>query len=107
MTFEELRAQVKTLKCEEFRVEDSDYVEVVVAKTELPAMLAVLDSCFGPPMKPFGEDPSPDADRYADAHGGVRDNQALYYRKNESGHELALLWPWGSGLSVTVKMIRE
>lgn len=107
MTFEELRTKVKTLKCEEFRVEDSDYIEVVVAKTELAAMLTVLDSCFGPPLKPVGEDPSDEANRYAEPHGGVRDNQTLYYRKNEKGHELALLWPWGSGLSVTVKMIRE
>jgi hypothetical protein len=107
MTFEELLGQVKILKCKETRAQEKDYLEVVVTQDQLGPIVSVLEACFGPPLKPRGQRPSGDANRYAGPHGGVRANQTLYHRKHESSSEMALLWPWGSGDTVTVKIIRE
>lgn len=106
MTFEELLLQVGKLQCQETRAQETDYCEVVVAKPHLEAMLSVLKEYFGLPFKPEGQAPSSKAQEYAEPYGGVHGNQTLFHRTNEIGSELALLWPWGSGTSVTVKIAR-
>lgn len=107
MTFEELLTAVKTMKCNEKRADEKDYCEVVMAKAQMPAMIETLQTYFGNPLKPEGENPSADAKRYADSHGGIHSNQTLYHRQNGGGSEMALLWPWGSGQAVTVKIVRQ
>jgi hypothetical protein len=106
MTFEELLAEVRKIQCEERRATEADYCEVVVAKSSLQSMAAVLESCFGLPLKPEGVTPSKEASQYAQPFGGIRGSQTMYYRTGAKGPELALLWPWGSGNLVTVKIIR-
>ena len=107
MTFEELLKQVKAVKGLEIRTVEKDYCEVVVAKAQLEVMLTVLNVYFGAPLKPGGQAVSKDAKHYSEPYGGVQNNQTLYHRKGDMGAEMALLWPWGSGMSVTVKIIRE
>ena len=107
MTFEELAAKLLQLKCEEKRFEERNYVEAVFSTEELKKVFAVLDSFFGPPIKPQGKPPSAEAAKLAKPHGGVFDNQTLYYKTGPTTSELALLWPWGNGTSTTLKLIRR
>jgi hypothetical protein len=106
MTFDELLVEVKKVKCEERRAAEVDYCEVVVTKSGLRNMSDVLEACFGLPLKPEGVAPSKEASLYAQPFGGIRGTQTMYFRTGDKGPELALLWPWGSGDLVTVKIIR-
>jgi hypothetical protein len=107
MIFDELLSEVKKIKCEEQRISNENHLEVVVAKAELVLFNNILDSYFGKPLKPGGKGPSSDDNRIADPYGGIHKNQTLYLKKNDDFSEIVLLWPWGDGVSVTVKMIRE
>ncbi|HNX68993.1 MAG TPA: hypothetical protein PLL75_03890 [Candidatus Omnitrophota bacterium] len=107
MSFPELLSEVLKLKRDEKRTQTDDYLEVVVSKAVLPEFEKVLESYFGPAIKPFGKGASGDANRYSKPYGGIREDQGMYFRKEEGGNELALLWPWGSGTPITIKIIRE
>lgn len=107
MNFSEFLEQFQKVQCQERRTQTDDYFEVVVAKPNWPAMDEALRSYFGEPMKPQGQNPSRDADKCAKPYGGVRKDQTLYFQKNETGSYAALLWPWGNGTSVTLKIIRS
>ncbi len=107
MDFNEFLEQVKTIQCQERRNQTSDYVEIVVAKPHWEMMDQVLKSYFGEPLKPHGQNPSRDADKCSKPYGGVRKDQTLYFQKTETGTYAALLWPWGSGTAVTLKIIRS
>jgi hypothetical protein len=55
-----------------------------------------MESFFGPPKKPAGH-PIPKMLRFHPATkylGGVRDNQALYFKKTQNGVFYGALWPW-------------
>ena len=107
MDFNEFLEKVKTIQCQEKRTQTPDYVEVVVAKPHWPLMDQVLRAYFGEPLKPEGQNPSRDAEKCAQPYGRVRKNQTLYFQKNETGSHAALLWPWGSGTAVTLKIIKS
>lgn len=106
MTFEELLRQMRGLRLEENRAAEADYCEVVIAKPQLEGLAAVLKEYFGAPLKPEGAQPTAEASLASAAYGGIRRDQTLYHRSGTSGQEVALLWPWGSGERVTVKIIR-
>lgn len=107
MTFREALEKIKKLKCEEKRTQTEEYLEVVVPKETLPELHKVLTDYFGAPFKPEGQYASAEADRYSKPYGGIQKNQMLYFRKGDQGNELALLWPWGNGTLITVKVIQE
>ncbi|MBF0485381.1 MAG: hypothetical protein HQL16_02590 [Candidatus Omnitrophica bacterium] len=107
MTFEELLSEVNKIKCEEKRGETPDYLEVVVGKAEWGKLTDILSSYWGQAFKPEGASPSREADLYSKDFGGIQKNQTMYFRKNGNGCELALVWPWGSGNSLTAKLIRK
>jgi len=107
MTFEELLKKVDQIKCVEKRVMAEDGCEVVIATDDLRRLNEVLSEYFGPPQKMQGGQFSSEAEQHAEPYGGVRSGQTLYYRTVEAGLELALLWPWGNGMSLTVKVIRH
>ena len=107
MNFSEFLEQVQKLQCQERRTQTESYVEVVVAKLYWPDMDQVLQSFFGAPLKPQGQRPSSESDRCAKPYGGVRKDQALYFKKSDNDSYAALLWPWGSGTAVTLKIIKS
>ncbi len=107
MTFSEMIEAVKKNPCEEKRAQDDNYLEVVVKKPDLKAFSSVLQDYFGPPFKPEGKSPSAEAERVAQPYGGVRGNQTMYFRRTDEGTEVALLWPWGCGTLLTLKIIRR
>jgi len=107
MTFDDLLEQIQKIPCSEKRAREQNYCEVVFAKPSMQEVNTALEACFGPPLKPEGKPPSAEATQYSKAYGGVQGNQVLYYRKSANGDEMAMLWPWGNGVSVTLKMIRR
>ena len=109
MTFDDLLEQIQNIPCAEKRAREANYCEVVFAQSNMLQVNAALEACFGAPLKPEGKPPSAEATLYSKAYGGVQGNQVLYYRKGAGavGDEIAMLWPWSNGVSVTLKMIRR
>jgi hypothetical protein len=105
MTFQDLVKEVTRLKCDEQRSVTEDYCEIVISGSELAKLNELLTSYFGPPLKMQGEKPSLEAHQHAEAYGGIRSNQTMYFRNLALGLEIALIWPWSSGTSFTVKII--
>ena len=105
MTFDEMLGQLIVMSHEQ-RAQSDDYCEVVVSQTKLESALQAMESYFGLPLKPSGQPVTDEVKNYAEPYGGIGANQTMYYKKSESGTEMALLWPWGSGDAVTFKLIR-
>ena len=104
MTWDEMACAVKKAKLIEMRGQKDRYLEVVVAVADLAPVTDLFKAYFGVPFKSMGERSFPEADAYAGPFGGVQTGQMLYIRKIESFVQGALLWPWGDGASVTVKI---
>ena len=107
MTFDDLLGQMQQIKHREIRSQDKDHCEMVFAPDNVKSATAVLEAYFGLPLKPEGKEPTTEAARFADPHGGVRFNQTLYFHKGEKTSELALLWPWGGGSALTLIIVRQ
>jgi len=106
MTFQDFLAQVQTIKIEESRAQTEDYFEAVISKSGLDPLHRILAGYFGPPLKPEGQSPSGEANRRAKAYGGIRKDQTMYFRQDGDHSECALLWPWGGGVRITIKVIQ-
>ena len=83
MTFEELLAELKTVKSEEQRGEDPDYLELVVLTSGLETVNKVLEGYFGEALKPAGKSPNLTVNLRARPYGGIRADQTMYYLKDE------------------------
>jgi hypothetical protein len=107
MTFQELLAQIQTLKFEESRGQTPDYFEAVISKAALVPLRTILTAYFSEPLKDEGRAPSAKAKEHAGPYGGIREDQTMYFRQEGEYAECALLWPWGSGNRITIKVIRS
>ena len=107
MNFTEFLSEVKKLNLREIRKDQPDYLEGVLAVSLLPRLVSILESHFGPATKPPGPPPKEKDRKIASPYGGVEKNQTLYAADRGGENELALLWPWGDGASVTVKIARR
>jgi hypothetical protein len=107
MTFQDLLAQIQTLKVEESRGQTGEYFEAVISRADLDPLHKILTAYFGAPLKPEGHSPSSEAKEHAGPYGGIRKDQTMYFRLDGEYSEYALLWPWGSGNRVTIKIIRS
>lgn len=107
MTFQELLSEVQKLRFEEHRIQSEDYLEGVISKDSLDSLHMVLTAYFGSPLKPEGQSPSGQIQHQAAPFGGIRKDQTMYARQDGAHFEYALLWPWGSGIRITVKVVRS
>lgn len=107
MTFQEFLNQIQTLRIEESRAQTEDYFEAVISKEGLDSLHKILIAYFGPPIKPEGHSPSGEANRRAKPYGGIRKDQTMYFRRDGDQCECALLWPWGSGARITIKVTQS
>jgi hypothetical protein len=107
MTFRDFLAELQTLKIEELRAQSEEYFEAVISRTHLDPLHKILTAYFGPPLKPEGQSPSGEANQRAKPHGGIRKDQTMYFRQDGDHAECALLWPWGNGICITVKIIQS
>ena len=106
MNYDLFLEQLQKAPCQELRSTDPECFELVVKTTDMPKVFGVLETFFGKPMKPPGTKPSDEAKKKAEAYGGVRDDQTLYYLEAEELYYYSLMWPWANGQSVTVKVNR-
>ena len=106
MNFRGFLDEIQKINCDEIRGRTESSLEVVVDKKNLDKIIHALEIYFGAALKPQGQRPSAESDRYSNPYGGVRQDQTLYFRKDEKGFAIAMLWPWGNGASVTVKIFR-
>lgn len=106
MNYDLFLEELKKAPCQELRSTDPECFELVVKVADLPKVNNVLETFFGKPMKPAGEHTSAEAKKVAQAYGGVRDDQTLYYHEAEELYYYSLIWPWANGQTATVKVIR-
>ena len=104
MTFQDFLIQIQTIRIEESRAQTEKYFEAVISKANLDPLHKILTAYFGPPLKPEGCSPSGEANRRAKPYGGIRKDQTMYFRRDGDHCECALLWPWGSGARITIKV---
>ncbi len=107
MTYTELLEELKKMQIEEIRADSSEKLEFALRTDHLTQLNGILESYFGPPLKPLNERPSRQAIHYASPYGGIRRGQTLYCKEGDTVFDFALLWPWGDGTCVTVKIIQD
>lgn len=99
---------IKALSPHEIRAEEETFFECVIGRRKLEEGLAeALQAYFGPPLKPLGKDAGPEAKKKAEAHGGVRKDQIMYWKEYPEGYNACLIWPWSDGATLTVKIFRS
>ena len=104
MTFQDFLAKIQAARIEEVRAHTEEYLEVVISQPSLDLVNQILTAYFGTPLKPAGHATSGEASRLAEPYGGIRKDQTMYFRRDGDSSECALLWPWGSGARVTIKI---
>ena len=104
MTFDELKSALKELKLTETRADDENLLEIVLSADEKESLNATLTQFFGKALKPAGDQPIKEVEKFTAALGGIRDNQTLYLKKEESLVRFAMIWPWSDDATLTVKI---
>jgi len=107
MTFRDFLAKIQTVSLDEIRAHTDEYLEIVISQPSFGPVGKILTDYFGAPLKPVGQAPSGEASRLAEPYGGIRKDQTMYFRSVGDASECALLWPWGSGARITVKITRS
>ncbi len=107
MTFPEFLKELKKLEVVERRVDTESLVEFVLETRCQLQLKNYLESFFGPAFKPAGAAPTKDAQEYAAPLGGVRSNQTLYRTQQDHILCCAMIWPWGDGMMMTVKIFKN
>ncbi|MBF0531922.1 MAG: hypothetical protein HQL23_02375 [Candidatus Omnitrophica bacterium] len=107
MTFDDLFQKIQAIPSVEKRACQENYVEIVLTRAGVDTLTPSLLAYFGLPLKPPGQPPCHESLNYSTPYGGIQSNQTMFARKNETGAELVLLWPWGNGENITVKIIRQ
>lgn len=102
--FSDLSRKLKKLPIQELRKESTGYLEFVLSAENLIHIYPLLEEYFGPPFKPAGVQPSPQASGYARRYGGIEKQQTLYYMENGALANCAMLWPWQDKTNTTVKV---
>lgn len=106
MNFSELLTEIKKLKFQETRADRTDYFEGVAKMDLIPDLTTALQNYFGVAAKPAGQPSKGKDQQVSSPYGGIQKNQTLYWSEQKIG-ELAMLWPWGDGASVTLKIARH
>lgn len=106
MNYPDFVKEVRRVKHDHVRADTETYTEIVIPRDSLPAMITVMDRFFGSAAKPEGQKPSPEQVHLTARHGGIRPDQILYVRAGGEDGAMAMFWPWGNGLLITVKIFR-
>ncbi|MCK5707697.1 MAG: hypothetical protein KAI43_08590 [Candidatus Aureabacteria bacterium] len=106
MNIKEILEKCSGLKIHEERANSDEYIEVVVANTEIDKWHEACASLLGDAAKPAGTSPSKEVLKLTDDFGGVSRNQTLYSKSLDEGTVIAMFWPWGNGTQTTIKIAR-
>ncbi|MFA5059303.1 MAG: hypothetical protein WC676_01570 [Candidatus Omnitrophota bacterium] len=103
-SLKEIFQKFQSLKCDQQRAMEDDYVEVVFDVKDQQAWHKVLTDVFGPVAKPEGKAPTREDSSLTEEFGGVFDNQVLFRKDFNGTKVIAMLWPWGNRQQITLKM---
>ena len=106
MDFELVRDKVKKIKISELRSDEKDNYEAVISKNELGKVNELLTDYFGPALFPSAKELSKQVLGKIDAFGGIQPGQTLFYASQGNTVIFAMLWPWGDGQRITLKLIK-
>ncbi len=104
MNYVQFIEDVRRVKHDHVRLDTPEYTEIVIPKNSLEDMEKVMGRFFGPASKPLGLKPTPEHLALTDKYGGIRPDQILYVRAGREDGAMAMFWPWGNGLLITVKI---
>jgi hypothetical protein len=88
----------------EVRQNSLKYEEIVFLTENMSAWDKILTEKFGPSLNSEKQTDSAVLD-LANANGGIRNGQTLYYGIYESKEILIMIWPWQDNKHVTLKKI--
>jgi hypothetical protein len=104
MQFAEIRKELKKVPFVTVREESGDYFEAVVSRNELANLALKLEKFFGPRIWPSKNKLSDEVEMSIKEFGGIMDDQALYFSKQNNKIVFAMLWPWSNGTHITLKI---
>ena len=104
MNFAELVHKLHGIPVDELRKESEGYFEFVLSSRHLAHLYPILEKYFGVPFKPPGVPPTKEAEDFAKLYGGIMKHQTLYFLQEDGLASCAMIWPWGDGARVTVKV---
>ncbi len=107
MLFAQLKSLVINSELELVRTDNKDYFETVILKDKLTKLIEKIEPAFGPPKLPSDKELTPKVQQVINDLGGVRENQILYVLNTKSSFILIMLWPWGDGQRVTLKIYQK
>ena len=105
MTFEDLIKRCRALEIAEERQLSEEYGEFVIYNEHITEWYKMFDEILGKPQKSLGAKPTKADLLLTEKYGGVYENQVLYKKDFNEGTLLAMLWPWGDGEHITLKII--
>jgi len=106
MPFEELVVDIKKAKIEEVRVDTGDFFEAVLLKADSAGLAGTLNKFFGEPAFPSRNHLPLRISHAIKSYGGINPGQTLYFCASGAGTVIAMLWPWGDGQHITLKIIK-
>ena len=109
MKFYELIEAIKKVPVVQLQENKQDFLGAVIKRKELKNIELLLTTFLGTPIKPRGTTTSEDIQHMSASYGGIRENQTLFYCKEQENTVsiLAMLWPWSDGENITLKVIQE
>lgn len=107
MEFNNIKTEIKGIILDTLRIDNEDYLEIVIKKTSLENMMRKLENIFGSPAQPSSKKFSKEIEKLIKNAGGLRDGQTLYLLDREGRcAAFAMLWPWQDGERITVKLAK-
>jgi hypothetical protein len=107
MEFADIKAVVKSISSDSVRADEKDYLEVVIVKSNMEALIAKLNGLFGAPVwPPENKLPGP-AQQAISQYGGIQPGQTLYFYQQNGAALFVMFWPWGNGQQITIKSGRK
>ncbi|MBU3958810.1 MAG: hypothetical protein KKH29_04240 [Candidatus Omnitrophica bacterium] len=107
MQFSELKAGVKSIGFSELRKDSDNYLEAVIVTYKAGELCHVLETFLGPAVWPSENKLSPQIEDAIRGSGGIMEGQTLYFLRQDNNTLLTMLWPWGNGEHITVKIIQQ
>ena len=107
MQFKQIIEEMKGVEFDLVRVESDYYFEAVILLDKLPVLTERLQKVFGGPLCPPAVKLPKDVEEVVEDFGGIRGEQALYFKKDKEYSFFAMLWPWSDEYHFTVKLGRK
>ena len=106
MTLRDIIERCRALRVEEERQNGDTYSELVFYKEDMQEWHSIFSDILGPATKPAGVKPTKDHLRLTEDFGGIWPGQTLFKKEFDHVIIIAMFWPWGDDIHVTLKMAR-